>query len=144
MIGYTHKEQTLASDRQSLLSTILPVEKFPGQLRYQPQVGVTDLARPYPHYGDILVVDGSKGGAMKYQALQIKLQKNYSHGLSLLVGYSYHVEKDQTFYNDIDTYNREYSWQNALGVEVKACCGYRHRITFARLGTFRWGKGRPL
>ena len=27
---------------------------------------------------------------LKYQALQIKLQKSYSHGLSFLAGYSYH------------------------------------------------------
>ena len=68
-----------------------------------------------------------KRGAMKYQALQIKVQKNYSHGLSLLVGYSYHVEKDETFYNDIALtviQLAELTWQNAA-------FGYRHRITFA-------------
>jgi hypothetical protein len=143
MIGYTYKEQTLAVIDNPFYNK-LPVEKFPGQLRYQPQVGVTELARPYPAYGDIWVVDGSKAGAMKYHALQIKLQKNYSHGLSVLAGYSYHVEKDQTFYDDIATYKREFSWQNAgwnIGSQG-GVGGYRHRITFAETYDLPLGKGR--
>jgi hypothetical protein len=141
MIGYTYKEQTLGViDNPFYNSPSLPVEKFPGPLRYQPQVGVTQLARPYPQYGDIMVVDGSKAGAMKYQALQIKLQKNYSHGLSLLAGYSYHVEKDQTFYDEIANYKREFSWQNGRSTNGQA---YRHRITFAETYDLPLGKGRP-
>ncbi len=132
-IGYTYKEQTLAVIDNPFYN-ILPVEKFPGQLRYQPQVDVTSLAKPYPQYGDIYVVDGQPGGAMKYQALQIKLQKNYSHGLSILGGYSYHVEKDQRFYDDIATYKRNYTWQDPFN--------YRHRITFAETYDLPLGKGR--
>jgi TonB-dependent receptor-like protein len=136
-IGYTYKEQTLAViDNPFYNNPTLTVEKFPGELRYQSQVGVTSLARPYPQYGDIFVVDGLKGGAMKYQALQIKVQKNYSQGLSLLFGYSYHVEKNETFFNDIDTYKRNYTWQDPFG--------YRHRITNASTWDIPLGKGRPF
>ncbi len=138
MIGYTYKEQTLAVIDNPFYN-ILPVEKFPGPLRYQPQVGVTELARPYPQYGDITVVDGFKGGTMKYQALQVKLEKRYSQGLSLLGGYSYNVEKDQRFYNDIDTYNRRYSWVNPNGRN-----SFRHRITLAGSYDLPFGKGRTF
>ena len=134
-IAYTYKERTLAVIDNPFYD-LLPVEKFPGQLRYQPQVGVTELARPYPHYGDIVVVDGFEGGAMKYQALQIKLQKNYSHGLSLLIGYSYHVEKDERFYDDIDTYQRKYTW-----LEPNT---YRQRFTLAGTWDVPFGKGRKF
>ncbi len=132
-IYYTQKEQTLAVIDNPFYER-LPVEKFPGPLRYQPQVSVASLAKPYPQYGDIIVTDGFKGGAMKYQSLQVKLQKAYSHGVSLLVGYSYHVEKDQQFFNDIATYSREFSWQNPNG--------YRQRLTAAGTWDVPFGKGR--
>ena len=73
---------------------------------------------------------------MKYQALQIKLQKNYSHGLSLLVGYSYHVEKGEQFYDDIDNYNRKYTW-----LEPNT---YRQRFTLAGTWDVPLGKGRAF
>jgi hypothetical protein len=132
-IAYTHKEQTLAVVDNPFYE-LLPPEKFPGPLRYQPQVSVTDLARLYPHYGDIIITDGFPGGAMKYRALQIKAQKSYSHGLSLLIGYSYSVEKGERFFDSIATYNREYSWQNASN--------YRHRLTGAGTWDIPIGKGR--
>lgn len=131
-IAYTFKEATLAVMDNPFYNK-LPVEKFPGALRYEPQVGVTSMAKPYPQYGDIVVIDGFKGGAMKYQALQIKVQKNYSHGLTLLVGYSYHREKDQRFYNDIADYNREFSWQYASA--------YRQRFTMAGSWEVPLGRG---
>jgi hypothetical protein len=134
-IAYTLKEQTLAVMDNPFYNA-LPVEKFPGQLRYQPEVGVTSLAKPYPHYGDITVVDGFEGGAMKYQALQVKLQKNYSHGLSLLIGYSYNVEKDERFFNDIDNYQRRYTWQNPNS--------YRQRFTLAGTWDVPVGKSRAF
>jgi Carboxypeptidase regulatory-like domain len=134
-IGYTYKEATLAVMDNPFFDK-LPVEKFPGALRYEPQVDVTSMAKPYPQYGDIVVVDGLQGGAMKYQALQIKLQKNYSKGVTLLVGYSYHLEKGQRFYNDIADYNRQYSWQNANN--------YRQRLTMAGSWDVPLGKGRAF
>jgi hypothetical protein len=65
----------------------------------------------------------------------VKVQKTYSHGLSMLIGYSYNVEKDERFFDAIATYNREYSWQNANN--------YRHRITGASTWDLPVGKGRP-
>jgi len=134
-IAYTYKEQTLAV-MDNPFYNLLPVQKFPGQLRYQPQVDVTSMAKLYPQYGDITVVDGHEGGTMRYQALQIKLQKNYSHGLSLLAGYSYHVEKDQRFYDDIANYQRKYTWQNPNA--------YRQRFTLAGTWDLPLGKGRTF
>jgi hypothetical protein len=134
-IAYTHKEATLAVMDNPFYDN-LPVEKFPGALRYEPQVGVTSLAKPYPHYGDIVVIDGFEGGAMRYQALQLKLQKNYSHGLTMLVGYSYNVEKGQRFYNDIAGYERDYSWQTGNN--------YRQRLTVAGSWDVPVGKGQSF
>jgi len=134
-IYYTNKEATLAV-MDNPFYNLLPVEQFPGPLRYEPQVSVASMAKPFPHYGDITVVDRFKGGTMKYQALQIKLQKNYSNGLTLLVGYSYHVERDQRFYNDIASYGHEYSWQNPST--------YRQRLTVASTWDIPVGTGRAV
>jgi hypothetical protein len=132
-IAYTKKEATLAVIDNPFYN-LLPVEKFPGQLRYQPQVGITSLAKPYPQYGDIIVADGFKAGTMKYQALQVKVQKNYSHGLSVLGGYSYHVEKDQRFFDSIANYDQQFSWQNSHS--------YRQRLTGAGTWEVPVGKGK--
>jgi hypothetical protein len=134
-IGYQYKEQTLAVIDNPFYN-ILPEEKFPGPLRYQAQVGVTELARPYPQYGDIYVADGSKSGSMKYQALQMKLQKSYTHGLTLLIGYSYHVEKDQRFFDGIANYDKVYTWQNPGN--------YRQRVSAAGTWDLPIGKGKLL
>jgi hypothetical protein len=134
-IAYTFKEETLAVVDNPFYE-LLPVEKFPGPLRYQSQVGVTSLAKPYPHYGDIIITDGMKGGAMRYRALQFKLQKAYSHGLSFLLGYSYHLEKNERFFNDIANYNRQFSWINAST--------HRQRLTGAGSWDVPFGRGRAF
>ncbi len=137
-IFYTRKEETLAVMDNPFYGKY-PVEVFPGSLRYEPQVNVTSMAKPYPHYGSITVVDGFKGGAMKYQALQIKLQKNYSNGLTLLSGYSYHVERDKRFFNDIASYSRQFSWQDPTNRT-----SYRHRFTLGATWDVPLGRGQPF
>jgi len=114
---------------------ILTVDKFPGPLRYQPTVSISSLMKPYPQYGDLNVIDGQPGGHMHYQSLQIKLQKNFSHGYSFLAGYNYHYEQDERYFNDIGVYNQQYTW-----IDSPAS---RHRLTVAGSWEIPFGKGRP-
>jgi hypothetical protein len=133
-IAYQYKDavnQKIANPFYNLL----PVEKFPGPLRYQPSVSLSSLMKPYPQYGDINVVDGQPGGNMKYQSLQIKLQKNFSQGYSFLIGYNYHYETDQRFYNDIAVYTQQYTWIDSPNA--------RHRLSMAGTWELPFGKGRP-
>ena len=113
---------------------ILPVTKFPGPLRYQQTVSISSLMRPYPQYGDINVIDGQPGGNMKYQSLQMKLQKNFSKGYSFLFGYNYHYEQDERFFNDIAVYQQQYTW-----IDSPAS---RHRLTMAGTWEIPVGKTR--
>lgn len=115
---------------------VLPVDKFPGPLRYQQNVSISSLMKPYPQYGDIFVVDGQPGGNMKYQSLQLKLQKNFSKGYSLLLGYNYHYEQDQRFFNDIGTFAQQYSWIDSPNA--------RHRLSLAGTWEVPVGRGRPF
>jgi hypothetical protein len=115
---------------------ILPVEKFPGPLRSQKTVGASSLMKPYPQYGSITVTEGQPGGNMHYQSFQLKAQKNYSHGYSMLFGYNYHYQNDQRFFDSIATYLQQYTWipDNAS----------RHRLTFAVTWELPFGKGRQF
>ncbi|HZT28631.1 MAG TPA: carboxypeptidase regulatory-like domain-containing protein [Bryobacteraceae bacterium] len=113
---------------------ILTVDKFPGPLRYQQQVSISSLMKPYPQYGDINVTDGQPGGNMHYHSLQIKLTKSFSKGYSFLAGYNYHYEQDQRFYDDIALYTQNYSWINSPAS--------RHRLTAAGTWELPFGKGR--
>ena len=107
-IAYTNKD-AVNQQVPNPFYNILPVEKFPGPLRYQQTVSIQSLMKPYPQYGDINVTDGQPGGDMKYQSLQIRLQKNFTYGYSFLFGYNYHYERDERFFNDIATFNQQYT-----------------------------------
>jgi len=113
---------------------ILTVDKFPGPLRNQAMVSISSLMKPYPQYGNITVTDGQPGGNMKYHSLQVKLQKTFSKGYSLIVGYNYHYEKDQRYYDGVDNYLKQYTWI--------ASANSRHRLTAAGTWEVPFGKGR--
>ena len=113
---------------------ILTVDKFPGALRNQAMVSISSLMKPYPQYGNIAVTDGQPGGNMKYHSLQMKLQKTFSRGYSLLAGYNYHYEDDQTFYDGVDEYLQQYTWCPSNN--------NRHRLTVAGTWEVPFGKAR--
>jgi len=75
----------------------------------QATVGVTALAKPYPQYGSLTVIDGIDGGNMIYHSLQIKATKSFSSGYTLLFGYNYHVQVNQSFYDNVDNYLQKWT-----------------------------------
>jgi len=64
------------------------------------------------------------------------LQRNFAKGYSLLVGYNYHYEQDQRFYDDRATYAQQYSW-----IDGGAS---RHRLSLAGVWELPFGKGRSF
>ena len=87
-------------------------------------MGVTALAKPYPQYGGLTVIDGIDGGNMIYHSLQIKATKSFSNGYTLLFGYNYHVQVNQTFYDNVDNYLQQWTgldWElRATGLPAPA------------------------
>lgn len=108
------------------------VDKFPGALRFQRTVGLTSLFRQYPQYGNLNVIDGIAGGASRYKSFQLRLNRRFADGYSLLMGYNYARQQDQVFFNDIASYLKEFTWQESQNP--------RHRLTFA--GTWEIPVGR--
>jgi hypothetical protein len=115
---------------------LLPANQFPGSNALLPNVSLGSLMVPYPQYGPLLEYDGVRGGNMHYQAAEFKLTKNYSRGLSLLAGYSYHYEQDQRFFNSIDGYLQHWTWMQSPNA--------RHRFVASGSYDLPFGKGRTF
>ncbi len=112
------------------------VDKFPGALRFQRTVALTSLMRAYPQYGNLTAIDGIKGGASRYQSFQMRLNRRFANGYSVLMGYNYARQRDEVFFNDIDQYLGRFSWQ---GSNLP-----RHRLSLAGTWEVPVGRGRAL
>ena len=108
-------------------------DKFPGQLRSQRAVSRLQLLRPYPQYSSISQ-QFTPGIDNRYQALQIRMQRAYSNGMSVLVAYNYNRERNTFFFNDVDQYTDKFSYLNSNNP--------RHRMTVAGTYDLPFGKGR--
>ncbi len=112
------------------------LEKFPGALRFQRNVALTSLMRPYPQYGNLNVIDGINGGSSRYQSLQLRLNRRFANGYSILFGYNYARQQDEVFFNDIASFNRELTWQES---DLP-----RQRLSLAATWELPVGRGRAL
>jgi len=112
------------------------VAEFPGALRFQRTVALTSLFRQYPQYGSLNVIDGVNGGESRYKSLQLRLNRRFADGYSLLMGYNYARQQDDIFFNDIDAYLKQYTSQESANA--------RHRLTAAGTWEIPVGKGRQF
>jgi hypothetical protein len=108
--------------------------KAPGSLWNRPTIPVLTLAKLYPQYGSLTMIDGLEGGDMTYNSLQLRATKSFSHGYTLLVGYNYSVQVNRTFYDNVDNYLKQFSSLDS-GTP-------RHRLTVSGTWDLPVGKGR--
>lgn len=85
---------------------------FPGSLRNQSKVTLSSLLRQYPQYG-VLYQVGTLGAAERYHSVEVKAQKAFSKGWNFLFAYVHIREKSQEFFNELDTYLYNLSYQNS-------------------------------
>jgi hypothetical protein len=133
-LGYTYKAQ-LSQNIPNPFYNYLTPEVFPGTLRNERTVTRGSLLRPYPHYGN-LTTNAVGDWRSRYQALQLRLQRTYAAGASVLVAYNYNQERNEAFFNDITTYANEVFWLGSNNA--------RHRMTIAGTYDFPVGKGRLI
>ncbi len=112
------------------------LDKFPGALRFQRNVALTTLARQYPQYGNLNVVDGIRGGDSRYQSFQLRLNRRFASGYSVLLGYNYSRQQDEVFFNDISSYLQDFTWQESDRP--------RNRISLAGTWEVPLGRGRQF
>ncbi len=108
----------------------------PGALWNQSSVSALTLAKPYPQYGNITVIDGISGGDMVYHSLQLKAVKSFSSGYTLLIGYNYNVQTNKTFYDNVDNYLKNFTDEDSGR--------YRHRLTASGTWQLPVGKGKKF
>jgi len=108
----------------------------PGPLWNQATIPVTQLARLYPQYGNLTVIDGINGGAMTYHSLQMKASKSFSRGYTMLLAYTYHVQTNQTFYDGVANYLKQWGSEDS-GTP-------RHRLVASGTWALPIGRGRAF
>ena len=110
--GLTHQSAVNQSVDNPFYNYLTP-DKFPGPLRFRRRVNLQSLMRPYPQYGNLWVNDAIDGGDSRYQSLQIRLEKRYRDGVSMLFGYNFNNQDDQVFYDNVDNFEQNWTWQKS-------------------------------
>jgi hypothetical protein len=100
-LGYTYKSTLTAPVTNPFFG--LPASLMPGQLRGQRTVPLSTLLRPYPQYGD-LTESFMPGVDNRYKALQLRVQRRFAQGYSVVWGYNYNRESTGAFFNAPDEY----------------------------------------
>jgi hypothetical protein len=108
-------------------------DTFPGQLRSQANVSRLQLLRPYPQYSSIQQ-QFTPGIRNRYRALQVRIQRAYNNGLSVLLAYNYNRERNTFFFNDIDQFADKFTWLTSNNP--------RHRLTLSGTYDLPFGRGR--
>ncbi len=122
-------------------------ETFPGALRRTSTVGTGQLLRPYPQYGDIIQT-GTDLRKARYQSVQLRLQKPFSNGLSLLASYGYVKSKSQFYFDEQDEYDGVLTWfdftvtQSGRSGAPQVVSDPKHRFSAAATWEVPVGRGR--
>lgn len=111
----------------------LDATKIPGPLFNEPTVPLSSLLSKYPLYGPLYQI-GVQGAGERYNSLEVRLQKRFSHGYNFLFGYVYIREKSEQFVNDLQTFQNQLVWQDSDQPH--------HRISAASSYELPFGKGR--
>ncbi len=112
---------------------VLPANKFPGQLRTQANVPLSQLLKKYPQYQS--TVETLRGAlSNRYQAFQLQVQRPFVNGFNIVMGYNYNRERNEEFFDNVDAYLINPTFQPATNA--------RHRLTGASIYELPFGKGR--
>jgi hypothetical protein len=126
------------------------VDTFPGPLRNQPTVTLGSLLRPYPQYGAILqtATDLRK---TNYQSFQLRVQRPFSNGVSLLLSYAYATARTQAYYDLQDEYDGRLTWVDGdfsppggTGTNLTYTIDPLHRLAAAVTAEIPVGRGRKI
>ncbi|MEZ5354790.1 MAG: TonB-dependent receptor [Bryobacteraceae bacterium] len=131
-LRYEHKGLVDASVPNPFFG-LLDTDRFPGNLRTQRNVPVSQLLRPYPQYGNLserLTPDRSN----RYYALQLKVERSFSNGLSFIFGYNYNREYRDEWFDDRAQFANTYSSFDTRSP--------RHNLRLAGTYELPFGRGR--
>ena len=133
-LSYTYKAQLSQNIANPFFNYLTP-DVFPGSQRFQATVTRGSLLRPYPQYGS-LTQNNVGDWRSRYQALQLRVQRTYSAGASVLFAYNYNRERNEAYFNDVQQYVNQIFWLGSNNA--------RHRLTIAGAYDVPVGKGRRI
>jgi hypothetical protein len=110
-------------------------QTFPGQLRNQANVTLGSLLVPYPQYTGV-TEQFAPGHNDHYYAMQVKAERAFSHGFSVVFGYNYNRESTSDFFNADDQYANRLTLIDSNNP--------RHRLNLAGTYDFPFGRGRQF
>jgi len=132
-LSYTNKTALTAAVANPFFG--LPASVMPGQLRGQRTVPLSTLLRPFPHYGD-LSETFMPGVNNRYKAIQLRVQRRFANGYSIIWGYNYNRESTEGFFNAPDEYANKLSFIPAASP--------RHRMTLGTTWELPFGRGKKF
>ena len=131
-LSYTHK--TLLNQRiNNPFFNYLTPDKFPGQLRNQAQVALSDLLKPFPQYSSVNQTN-TPGIRERYHSFQLKAQRPFDNGFNFLLAYNFNRERQQEFFNDLEEFAGVFRYEPAQRPG--------HRMTVASVYEFPFGRNR--
>jgi len=133
-LSYQYKTLLTTSVSNPFFNYLTP-DKFPGQLRNQQQVSLGSLLKPFPQYGNVNQTN-TPGAHERYDALQMRVQRQFSSGFNFLWTYNYNRERTEQFFNSDQEYAGVFSYQGATRP--------RHRMTISGVYELPFGHGRRL
>jgi hypothetical protein len=114
--------------------------QYPGVV---PAEGNSQLYQPFYDFGNIIRV--TNGGIGDYNSLQVKIEKRYSHGLSLLGGYTWAHSLDDAVQPIQGTDGGQAGNPAFLGLKYEygaSNTDVRHRFTFSPQYELPFGRGK--
>ena len=120
----------------------LTPDKFPGALRNNRTVALSSLLVPYPQYGAITQTN-TNGKKLNTQTFELRGQRPFRNGFSVLAAYAYNYERVQQWFDDIANYkvltsNGEDGW------EWRPTDTPAHRLTTAFTWQLPIGRGHAV
>ena len=131
-LGYTNKTALDAAVSNPFYQ-YLTADKFPGSLRNQKTVSLKTLLTAYPQYGNLFNAWMSDRHE-RYNSVSVKVQRPFQKGYNFLIGYNYNNERDDQFFDDVATYNKQFTMTPSVNA--------RHRGSVASTYQLPFGKGR--
>ncbi|RPJ83777.1 MAG: TonB-dependent receptor [Acidobacteria bacterium] len=125
-------------------------ETFPNaSLRNSKTVKTSTLLVPYPQYGAITQT-GTDLRQARYQSMQIRMQRPFHRGFSLLASYAFVKSRSQWFFDDQDEYDGKLTWmdfsvtQSGGAGSPQVTSDPKHRFVSASAWEIPVGRGRWL
>jgi len=135
------QKATVATSVSNPFRNYLTPATFPGALRNSSTVALSQLLKPYPQYQSITQTNMSQGRKAYAHTAEVRVQRPFRNGFSLLAAYAYNYERQQEMYDDLAQWEILTS-NGGSGWQWQPLTTPAHRFTAALTWQIPVGQGR--